>query len=232
MADTVFNLILFAVLPYVALALFFLVSIQRYLAGPFTYSSLSSQFLENREHFWGMVPFHYGIITVLTGHLVAFLIPGQILWWNSAPLRLYLLEITGLAFAILAVVGLLAAAWRRLSQRRIRIVTSPTDWVLLAILLFQIGTGLEVAVKHRWGSSWFAAVLSPYLWSLLKAAPDTAAVSQLPITVKLHFVGACVLIGFLPFTRLVHVLVAPLPYLWRRPQVVRWWRARPGMEQG
>ncbi|MFQ6610595.1 MAG: respiratory nitrate reductase subunit gamma [Fidelibacterota bacterium] len=25
-----------------------------------------------------------------------------------------------------------------------------------------------------------------------------------------------------PFSRLVHVLVVPNPYLWRRPQLVRW----------
>ena len=49
---------LFVVLPYVAFFTFFLVSIQRYVARTFTYSSLSSQFLENQQHFWGLVPFH------------------------------------------------------------------------------------------------------------------------------------------------------------------------------
>jgi len=35
-----------------------------------------------------------------------------------------------------------------------------------------------------------------------------------------------VLIGFFPFTRLVHILVVPNPYLWRRTQVVRWYGIR------
>lgn len=48
--------------------------------------------------------------------------------------------------------------------------------------------------------------------------------TALPPLVKSHIVGAYVLIGFFPFTRLVHVLVVPNPYLWRRPQVVRWYR--------
>jgi len=26
-----------------------------------------------------------------------------------------------------------------------------------------------------------------------------------------------------PFTRLVHLLVVPNPYLWRKPQMVRWY---------
>ena len=40
--------LLFSVLPYVALFTFLLVTIQRYRSRAFTYSSLSSQFLENR----------------------------------------------------------------------------------------------------------------------------------------------------------------------------------------
>src|SRR5215831_20172807 len=86
--------LLFAVLPYVALVLLLVVTIQRYRSQRFTYSSLSSQFLENQHHFWGLVPFHYGILVVLAGHIVAFLIPREILLWNSNPLRLYVLEIS------------------------------------------------------------------------------------------------------------------------------------------
>ena len=40
--------------------------------------------------------------------------------------------------------------------------------------------------------------------------------------VKIHLVGNWVLIGFFPFTRLVHILVIPNMYLWRKTQVVRW----------
>ena len=67
----------FTVLPYMAFFTFFLVTIQRYRHGSFTYSSLSSQFLENQQHFWGLVPFHYGILTVLAGHIAAWLIPAR-----------------------------------------------------------------------------------------------------------------------------------------------------------
>ncbi len=220
------DIFLFAVLPYVAVALFLIVSIRRYLGGPFTYSSLSSQFLENKEHFWGLVPFHYGIMVVLSGHVVAFLLPSQLLWWNSRPLRLYILEASALAFALLALIGLGSALYRRTSVSRVRVVTSMTDWILVALLLAQIFAGLYIAVFYRWGSSWFAAALTPYLWSLVKLHPDISFVSPLPWAIKLHIVGAIVLVAFFPFTRLVHVLVAPIPYLWRRPQVVRWYRHR------
>ncbi|MBL0210739.1 MAG: respiratory nitrate reductase subunit gamma [Holophagaceae bacterium] len=72
-----------------SLALAVVVSILRFTWKPFSYSSLSSQFLENKQLFWGSGLWHWGILWVLTGHLVAFLIPRQILAWNSAPFRLY-----------------------------------------------------------------------------------------------------------------------------------------------
>lgn len=219
-----FEQILFGIFPYLALVVFFMVTIQRYRTQKFTYSSLSSQFLENKKHFWGMVPFHYGILTVLGGHVVAFLIPRQILLWNSVPMRLYILEITAFIFAILTLVGLVALISRRLSDPKLKIVTSRADWVLVALLVFQVVAGIYIAMFHRWGSSWFAGVMAPYLWSLVKLQPNVEYLIELPLMVKLHVLNAWAIIAFFPFTRLVHVLVIPNPYLWRKNQVVRWYR--------
>jgi nitrate reductase gamma subunit len=225
------DVLLFAVLPYVVLAVFLLVTIQRYRQRKFTYSTLSSQFLENRLHFWGSVPFHYGILLVLVGHFGAFLVPKAILSWNAAPLRLFLLEVTGLAFALLALAGLVNIVVRRWNHPKSRRVTSTTDWILYGILLFQVGSGIWVAVSHRWGSSWFAASVVPWLWSLVRLNPDVAPIAGLPLSVKLHALSAFLLVGFFPFTRLVHILVVPNPYLWRRTQVVLWNRPRPTASQ-
>jgi nitrate reductase gamma subunit len=214
---------LFAILPYMVAITFFPVTIVRYVARGFTYSSLSSQFLENKQHFWGLVPFHYGILVVTGGHLVAFLLPKQLLAWNSQPLRLYVLEISALIFAALALVGLCAALVRRFTVSKVRRVTSTRDWVLSALLVVQIATGIGVAIFHPWGSSWFAAAVTPYLWSVAKLNPNLVAVSAMPLLVKLHIVNAYLVVGYFPFTRLVHVLVVPNPYLWRKPQVVRWY---------
>ena len=214
---------LFAILPYMVAITFFPVTIVRYLSRGFTYSSLSSQFLENQQHFWGLVPFHYGILVVTAGHLLAFLLPQQLLAWNMQPLRLYLLEITGLMFAALALIGLCAALVRRYTTSKVRIVTSRRDWILFWLLAVQIASGIGVAIFHPWGSSWFAATVTPYIWSLFKLSPNLTAVSAMPLLVKFHIVNAYLVIGYFPFTRLVHVLVVPNPYLWRKPQVVRWY---------
>ena len=134
-----------------------------------------------------------------------------------------MLEISALVFGLLTLIGLVAVIVRRMSSSKIRMVTSPTDWILFLMLLVQTISGVSIALFHPWGSSWFATNMSPYLWSILKLAPDITFVTAMPWLVKLHVVLAFLTIGFFPFTRLVHVLVIPNPYLWRKPQVVRWY---------
>ncbi|MFQ5420476.1 MAG: respiratory nitrate reductase subunit gamma [Anaerolineae bacterium] len=214
--------LLFGVFPYVAVIVAIVGTTWRYFSDRFTFSSLSSQFLENRQLFWGSVPWHYGILTILTGHLIGFLIPRSVLAWNGVPWRLYVLEISALAFGILTLWGLVALLFRRFSSARIRVVTSPMDIVLLLALLTQVVAGVWTAIFYRWGSGWYAGFAVPYLWSILKLSPDVSLVSNLPFTVQTHIVGGFVLILLLPFTRLVHFLSLPVAYLWRPYQVVIW----------
>ncbi len=138
MSDTLF----FVVLPYVALVLFFLVGTIRYRRRPFSVTSLSSQFLDNRKHFWSTVPFHYGLIGVLLIHLAGLFIPDTLLAWNTSLVRLIFLEVTGLALGIMSLIGLVNAMSRRLQSSRIRVITNGTDWVLLVLLLAQIILGI------------------------------------------------------------------------------------------
>ncbi len=218
--------ILFVVFPYLAVIIFLLVSMRRYKKEAFAFTSLSSQFLENQNHFWGLVPFHFGIITVLAGHLIAFVIPKEILGWNSHPIRLYILEGAAFIAALLTLVGLTAIIVRRITDPKVSAVTSWADWIVLGSFVVQILSGLYVAVFYSWGSSWFAALAAPYLWSLVKLSPDISYVVAMPWMVKVHIVSAWLMIAFAPFTRLVHILVVPNPYLWRKPQVVRWYGVR------
>ncbi|MBI4461155.1 MAG: respiratory nitrate reductase subunit gamma [Acidobacteria bacterium] len=218
---------LFSVLPYIAFFSFFLLTIQRYRQRGFSYSSYSSQILENRLHFWSTVPFHYGILVVLTGHVVGFMFPRQLLLFNSRPVRLYILEVSALIFGLLALVGLVTAIARRIIEPKVRGLTSVPDWILYGMLLVQVASGVNLAVFHSWGISWFAATATPYLQSVIMLNPDFSSIAGMPFSVKLHIVNAFLLIGFFPFTRLVHILVVPNPYLWRKPQVVRWYSRPP-----
>ena len=96
------------------------------------------------------------------------------------------------------------------------------DIVIELLLLAQVVLGCWVALGYRWVSSWFAADLTPYLWSLVRLSPETGAVFALPWVIKLHVAGAFVILFMVPFTRLSHVIVAPLNYLVRPYQQVIW----------
>lgn len=224
MSDT----LLYVVAPYAALVVFFLMTIQRYRRRKFTYSALSSQFLENKLHFWGSVPFHYGILGVLAGHAVGFVAPDLILGWNARPARLFVLEATGLALGILSVVGLVAVVYRRLVVRTARRTASVSDWILYGLLFTQLATGVLVSVRLGWGSSWYATSAAPWLRSLFLFAPDPSFVAPLHWLAKAHLLNAFAIVAYFPFTRLVHILVVPNPYLWRRTQVVLWNASRGG----
>lgn len=221
-----FDTALFVGFPYAALAIAIVVSVYRFFFDPYSYSSQSSQFLENRVLFFGSVPWHYGLITILLGHLTALLFPG--LWglFTANQLRLYILEITGLALALMATVGLVLLFYRRMTNARARAVTSELDWILLVFLFLQIGLGFWVAYYYRWGSDWYLHTAVPWLLSLVKFQPNIASVVALPFWVKFHFLNGFVIALLLPFTRLVHLLAYPLSYLWREHQIVIWNKAR------
>ena len=212
----------YIIFPYAAVVLAIVVTVQRYFKRGFTYSSLSSQFLESDELFYGSVPWHIGIMMVLAGHVVGFAIPRQVLWWNGVPARLYILEATALMFGLLALVGMVNLIVRRITSPRIRAVTSPMDIVVLLVLLVQVGLGIYIAIFYRWGSSWYATSAVPYLRSLFTLQPDLTMIVPLPLAVKLHILNAYVFLVILPFSRLVHMLVVPIHYLWRPYQLVIW----------
>lgn len=219
---------LFVALPYVAVMLFLVGAVYRYRATGFNYSSLSSQFLEGRGSYLFAMLFHWGILILFVGHLGAFLFPNALLAWHSAPMRLIAGEMVALMFGLGVLIGLAGLFSRRILYPRLWVVTSRMDIVIELLLLAQIVLGLWIALGYRWGFYWFAAVLSPYLWSIVTLNPQVEAVSALPLLIKLHIVGACVILGMIPFTRLVHFLVAPFHYLWRPYQLVMWYwdRAR------
>ena len=83
------DIVIYAVFPYLAIFVAVVGGVYRYRTNRFSYSTLSSQLLENRKLFWGSVPWHYGIVVVLFAHLIGFLIPGM--WANltSNPGTLY-----------------------------------------------------------------------------------------------------------------------------------------------
>ncbi|MDA1370331.1 MAG: respiratory nitrate reductase subunit gamma [Proteobacteria bacterium] len=225
------NYFFFTAYPYVVIIVFLLGTFYRYTRKGFQVTSLSAQFLEGKVGFWGSIPFHWGILMIFLGHLVAFLLPSAVIAWNSSPTRLLIHEGANFTFAVALTVGLLALIYRRLFHARIKIVTTKMDLFVEFVLLAQVLLGCWIALNYRWGSTWFAADLSPYLFSLLNFNPEPEAVLAMPLVVRAHIVGAFSIFLIFPFTRLVHILVAPFHYIWRPYQVVIWYWDRKKIRQ-
>lgn len=216
------NTLVFAALPYAAIGVFIVGSIIRYRNRGFQVSSLSTQFLEGKKLFWGSQPFHWGIMFLFFGHLIAFLFPRSLILWNGSPIRLLIIETSAFIFGLSALIGLILLISRRFSSKRLTVTANKMDMLVYATLLLQIGTGLGIAFFERWGSTWFAAVLTPYLRSLFVFSPEIEAVSAMPWLTQVHIVSAFFIIAIIPFTRFMHFLVVPIAYIWRSYQVVIW----------
>lgn len=216
------NLLLFIVFPYLAVTLAVVGGIYRYYGDRFSFSSLSSQFLEHRMLFWGSVSWHYAIVLILIAHVTDIIIPGWGRYLLLGPDERVTLDLIGLSLALLALYGIMVLIVRRLVNSKIRAVTSIMDWLLLVLLLLQVALGVYIAFNYRWGTLWYLHTGVPWIRSLALLRPDSAAVVHLPLAVKLHFINGFILILLFPFARLVHIFTFPARYLLRPWQVVIW----------
>lgn len=163
--------------------------------------------------FSGRIAWRIGIGVTLALHVLGLVVPRTILAWNGAPLRLYLLEGSGFLLGVLALVG-----WVQIMRRHIAGSTaSPrttlseiADCVLLSLLCMAIVSGLATAMLHRWGSSWSASTLAPYMESLARGAPATQLIEDMPFLVRLHVLSWFAVIALVPFTSIALIAVSLL----------------------
>ncbi|MCM0082953.1 respiratory nitrate reductase subunit gamma [Geomonas sp. Red32] len=216
------NSLIFIALPYMALALVLLVTPYRFLSNRLTWSAYSTQFLERKMLFWGINPWHYGIIPVLAAHIVGFAFPNQVKAFLGNQETLLIVESFGLGLGLFAVIGSLVLLLRRANSGMLKRVTFTGDWLVLYLLLFQAATGIYISYFLRWGSAWYLHTAVPYLWSVVSFDPQLAYVTDLPLVVKLHAAGAFLIVAVLPFTKLVHMLYLPVDFLKDPPLLYRW----------
>lgn len=221
------NSFIFVILPYVALALLIFVVPYRYCSNRLTWSAYSTQFLERDNLFWGINPWHYGILPVLAAHLLGIIAPGPMKSLLGNQTALIVVESIGLALGLFAVFGCLALLLRRVNTPLLKKITFCADWVLLYLLGAQALSGVYIATYMRWGSQWYLHTAVPYLWSLLTFNPQIEYLTDFPLIFKLHTAGAFLIVALLPFTKLVHLLYVPVHFLMDPPILYRW-RSRDG----
>mgnify|MGYP003429228277 CR=1 FL=1 len=220
------DVMLFIVFPYVALAVGIVGTIYRYRTNQYSFTSMSSQFLETDLQFWGSTLWHYGILPTSIIHLAGFAIPKVMAAAHGTPELLYISELAGKVLGIMALVGAGILLYRRLTSPNIRAITTTMDWIILSLLFGQVFFGLILAFVYRWGATWFLHTATPWMNSLAFFQPAPQYVTAMPLAHKVHFLTGFLLFALMPFSRLVHIATFPLSYLWRRFQLVIWTRRK------
>ncbi len=220
-----FDLLLFGVYPYIALAICLIGSWARFDWSQYTWRAGSSQMLDGKGMRMASNLFHVGIIFVLAGHFVGLLTPHALYHHViSTENKQLLAMVSGGIFGILCLIGLIMLIKRRMTNPRIRATSSTSDIVILFVLLAQLILGLLTIVastQHLDGS--VMVMLGDWAQSVVTLQPIKAAeaIASVGIIYKLHvFLGVTLFVLF-PFTRLVHIVSAPIWYLGRRYQIVR-----------
>ena len=225
-----FNQLAFGVYPYIALSVLALGSVIRFDREQYTWRSGSSQLLRRRQLMVGSVLFHLGVLMIFAGHFVGLLTP---IWVFDA------LGVAHSAKQMLAIVaggfagtfGLARALillHRRLTDPRIRKTSSFGDIAILVLLVAQLVLGLStlpVSLQHRDGHEMVKFMnWAQGIFSFRAGAADYVA-DAAPVF-KAHLVLGLTILLVFPFTRLVHMLSAPVWYMGRRGwQLVRSKRA-------
>lgn len=220
-----FNFLLFGVYPYVALAICLIGSWARFDLSQYTWKTGSSQMLSNKGMRVASNMFHVGILFILAGHFVGLLTPHAVYHHViSTENKQLLAMVSGGIFGVICLIGLLMLIVRRMTDARVRASSSTSDILILWVLLAQLCLGLLtiVASTHHMDGS-VMVMLADWAQSIVTLQPMVAAESIAPVSLvyKLHVVLGMTLFVLFPFTRLVHMVSAPVWYLGRRYQIVR-----------
>jgi nitrate reductase gamma subunit len=214
---------LWVILPYLVLATFVLGHMWRYRYDKFGWTTRSSQLYESRLLRIGSPLFHFGILVVLLGHIGGLLIPKA--WTEGAGISEHTYHVTAVTLGTVAGVctlgGLAILIYRRRTVGPVFSATTRNDKVMYVSLTATIGLGLAATVAANIADNGYdyRETISPWFRAVFYLRPDPALMADAPVLFQLHAVSALLLFAFWPFSRLVHMLTAPLGYL-TRPYIV------------
>ena len=198
---------LFAASPYIAFSLLLVGIGVRYFLDRRQIATVKKEMAEAWSQFGGGTIWRVSVLLLAAAHLLGIIVPRAILWWNGAPGRLYLLEITGLIVGVATLACWCALLWRHLGHSSGGLITELSDTVFLALLFVGLLSGVLTAVLYRWGSVWSSVTLAPYMASLVQAKPAANLASQMPFLVRLHVFSAFAAVAVFPLTRLAAFVI-------------------------
>jgi nitrate reductase gamma subunit len=220
------NGILFGIYPYLCLSVLALGSVLRFDREQYTWRSGSSQLLRRRQLVLGSNLFHVGILVIFGGHLVGLLTPIRVfeaLGISHGSKQVLAMTVGGIA-GVFCLAGALLLLHRRLFDARVRHNSSFGDTAILIILTLQLCLGLStipISGRHLDGSE--MVKFMHWAQGIFTFQPGAAGwVRDVDPVFKAHLVLGMTILLVFPFTRLVHMLSAPVWYLNRRGwQLVR-----------
>ncbi|WP_374440994.1 respiratory nitrate reductase subunit gamma [Pseudomonas panipatensis] len=219
------DLLMFGVYPYVALLICLVGSWARFDLAQYTWKAGSSQMLSHKGMRLYSNLFHVGVLFILAGHFVGLLTPPWLYHLLiSTENKQLLAMVSGGLFGVLCFIGLSGLLLRRLNDPRVRASGNASDLMILLVLYAQLILGLSTIVAsadHLDGS--VMLLLGAWAQSVVTLQPLAAAEAIAPVALvyKLHVALGLTLFVLFPFTRLVHIVSAPVWYLGRRYQIVR-----------
>lgn len=222
--STFFHEFFFGMLPYIVLVVMVLGTIIRYDREPYSWRASSSQILADKGLRVGNILFHIGVIFLFFGHLVGLLTPHSLyVHVISAENKQLVAIYMGGIFGTICFIGLTILCARRLFVARVRVTSAPADVAILVILWTQLSLGLitlPLSLEHTDGAVMMAlAEWCQKIITFRGAHPELIEPLQWPY--KAHLIMGMFIFFLFPFTRLVHILSAPVRYVWRPYQVVR-----------
>lgn len=217
--DLTYELV-FTVFPYICLVTFVVGHSYRYVIDRYAWNAHSSEFLEKKSLFWGSVLFHAGIVLTFVGHAGGLLIPQRYfdLVGIDSQMHLSIAHYTGEVVGISAFAGCLLLLWRRLSNRRVRLAGTLNDLITLGALSLVLATGVY---NVFFGGYDVLYTVAPWIRGIVTFSPDPDLMRPVPLSFKIHVTAAWALLGFSPFSRLVHIWSVPVFYFFRRWIVFR-----------
>lgn len=215
---------LYAALPYAAVAAFVVGHIWRYRRDQYRWTSRSTQLLESDALRWGSIAFHYGAFAAIGGHVLGILVPES--WTEAVGIHEdayhLIAAIGGIAAGAAVTFGLVVLVWRRARYPRVRVTTQRMDVVVFALLAATIVTGMAVTVLNNVSEAIsYREDVAPWFRSLFALDPDVEAMRGVHWVLQVHVSIAWALYALWPFSRLVHAWSLPVDWFRRSPILYR-----------
>jgi nitrate reductase gamma subunit len=218
------EILLWIIVPYVAIAVFVVGHWWRYRRDQFAWTSRSTQLLDRRVLGWASPAFHYGALAAAAGHVLGLCIPQA--WTDAVGITestyRWIAAIAGGIAGAVSLAGFLGLVYRRATSDRVRRSTTRLDIVTYGLLAALIGLGCYMTFVHNLATNApydYRDSLGAWWRSLFALDPRVDAISGAPVVYQVHAIIAWAFWAAFPFTRLVHAWSVPLQYI-ARPYII------------